>query len=327
MKEAPRKFLPLKAAPEPGDRLVAVPCYVLPANMAERGLFTRLTIKEVTAVVDASRGTAEIIGGCVEPCEIPEIPDDIKILPARLRPSEAEDAALAAVSAASPRRMEARAPSFGAFLQAQQRGLSGAAPLYNTRPPAHRRLYRREQRSRVVDRIPYLVYSFGSVITKAAPPRPLSPSSSFPPWRSAILREIERPRPYPPFFFSLPRARCPSPRRKRSKIISLSISCTPGPSSSTVILHEFPASSTETFICPVSPPLCSVYLCAFSHEVQQRAAQVAVDAPDRRPIRRGDFDADLFFMRQSLYFVAHVGDQLLEVHSAERRQLGHCVRV
>ena len=103
MKEAPRKFLPLKAAPEPGDRLVAVPCYVLPANMAERGLFTRLTIKEVTAVVDASRGTAEIIGGCVEPCEIPEIPDDIKILPARLRPSEAEDAALAAVSAASPR--------------------------------------------------------------------------------------------------------------------------------------------------------------------------------------------------------------------------------
>ena len=103
MNEAPKKFLPLKAAPEAGDRLVAVPCYVLYANMAERGLFTRLTIREVTAVVDASRGTAEIINGCVEPCEIPEIPEDIKILPARLKPSEAEGAALAAAAAASPR--------------------------------------------------------------------------------------------------------------------------------------------------------------------------------------------------------------------------------
>lgn len=103
MKEAPRKFLPLKAGPEPGDRLVAVPCYVLSANMAERGLLTRLTVKEVTAVVDAARGSAVIVDGAVEPREMPEIPEDIKILPARLKPSEAEGAALAAVSAASPR--------------------------------------------------------------------------------------------------------------------------------------------------------------------------------------------------------------------------------
>ena len=67
MKEAPRKFLPLKAEPAPGDRLVAVPCYVLSANMAERGLLTRLTVKEVTAGVDAARGAAVIVAGAVEP--------------------------------------------------------------------------------------------------------------------------------------------------------------------------------------------------------------------------------------------------------------------
>lgn len=103
MKDAPRKFLPLKAEPEQGDRLVAVPCYVLSANMAERGLLSRLTVKEVTAVVDAARGTAVIIEGSVEPREMPEIPDDIKILPARLTHAEAESAASAAVSSASPR--------------------------------------------------------------------------------------------------------------------------------------------------------------------------------------------------------------------------------
>ena len=72
-------------------------------DMAERGLLTRLTVKEVTAVVDAARGSAVIVDGAVEPREMPEIPEDIKILPARLKPSEAEGAALAAVSAASPR--------------------------------------------------------------------------------------------------------------------------------------------------------------------------------------------------------------------------------
>ncbi len=104
MEEAPgKKFLPLKAEPERGDRLVAAPCYLLHANMAERGLFTRLTVKEVTAIVDASRGTAEIVDGLIEPCENPLVPDDVKIIPARLTPAEAEEAAFSAASAASPR--------------------------------------------------------------------------------------------------------------------------------------------------------------------------------------------------------------------------------
>ena len=100
MKEAPRKFLPLKAEPEPGDRLVAVPCYVLSANMAERGLLTRLTVKEVTAVVDAARGSAVIVDGAVEPREMPEIPDDIKSSP----PASSPPRPRALRSPQSPRR-------------------------------------------------------------------------------------------------------------------------------------------------------------------------------------------------------------------------------
>ena len=98
-----------------------------------------------------------------------------------------------------------------------------------------------------------------------------------------------------------------------------------------VVVYRYPPRISRVFDGDLYMPRLSAallrVLVGVFHEVQQRAAQVAVNAPDRRLFRRGDFDTDLFLMRQSLYFVAHVGDQLLEVHSAERRQLGHCVRV
>lgn len=103
MEEASRKFLPVKVKPEPGDKLVAAPCWVLTANMVQRGLFTRLTVKPVTALVNATTGEAEIIDEELTAPEEFSAPSEIKLLPAKLSRAAAEEAVLAAVSAASPR--------------------------------------------------------------------------------------------------------------------------------------------------------------------------------------------------------------------------------
>lgn len=103
MEEAPRKFLPVKVKPEPGDKLVAAPCWVLTANMVQRGLFTRLTAKPVTALVNAATGAAEIIGEKLAALEDFPLPSEIKMLPVKLTRAAAEDAVRAAVAAESPR--------------------------------------------------------------------------------------------------------------------------------------------------------------------------------------------------------------------------------
>lgn len=89
--------------PEPGDKLAAVPFYALPANIAERGVFTRLKIKPVTALVNASSGAAEIIEEEIVPAEYSGLPAGIKTAPVKLSRAEAEGAAVAAASASSPR--------------------------------------------------------------------------------------------------------------------------------------------------------------------------------------------------------------------------------
>ena len=98
MEEAPRKFLPVKVEPEPGDKLVAAPCWILTANMVQRGLFTRLTAKPVTALVNAATGAAEIIDEELAVSEDFSAPSEIK-----LSRAAAEEAVLAAVAAESPR--------------------------------------------------------------------------------------------------------------------------------------------------------------------------------------------------------------------------------
>ena len=63
------------------------------------------------------------------------------------------------------------------------------------------------------------------------------------------------------------------------------------------------------------------------HEIQQGAAQVAVDALDRGVIGRADLNRYVFLMRKRLYLIANVGDELAKVHIAERLTLRHRVRV
>lgn len=103
MSETPRKFLPFKAEPEADDRAVAAPCYIFAANMVEHGLFARLKVTDVTVLVDAYHGEAEIIRGAVELRERPELFQKTEIIPARLSRNEAMETALAAAGAAAPR--------------------------------------------------------------------------------------------------------------------------------------------------------------------------------------------------------------------------------
>lgn len=103
MEEATRKFLPVRVKPEPGDKLVAAPCWMLKANMVQRGLFTRLSAKPVTALVNAATGAAEIIDGELSASEDFSAPSEIKLLPVKLSRAAAEEAVLAAVAAESPR--------------------------------------------------------------------------------------------------------------------------------------------------------------------------------------------------------------------------------
>ena len=60
MKEAPEGFLPLQVMPEKGDRVILSPAYVFPANIMERGLFTKVSLISKTVVVDAANGRTSI---------------------------------------------------------------------------------------------------------------------------------------------------------------------------------------------------------------------------------------------------------------------------
>ena len=60
MKEAPGGFLPLQVMPEKGDRVILSPAYVFPANIMERGLFTKVSLISKTVVVDAANGRTSI---------------------------------------------------------------------------------------------------------------------------------------------------------------------------------------------------------------------------------------------------------------------------
>src|SRR5206468_2174205 len=73
-------------------------------------------------------------------------------------------------------------------------------------------------------------------------PGPSSSKAMEPPWRTTISRAIANPRPVPP----VSRLREPSALAKRSKTRVRSSEDTPGPSSLTVIVAEFPSVPTST---------------------------------------------------------------------------------
>lgn len=58
----PNGYLPMKVRPEPDDRLILSPVYILPVESMERGIFSRPRYVFETVLVDGSSGTAVLCG-------------------------------------------------------------------------------------------------------------------------------------------------------------------------------------------------------------------------------------------------------------------------
>lgn len=96
--DRPELFLPLKIFPEAGDEVLLSPVYLLPVNIMERGLLTRVKLTTKTVLVDASSGRASSCDGRVKLCAARELPAAARELPVKLSPAEAEAVAETAAS-------------------------------------------------------------------------------------------------------------------------------------------------------------------------------------------------------------------------------------
>lgn len=61
----PEGYLPFKISPEPGDRLIKAPVWVVHVDLMERGIFIGVKMRSAAVLVDASNGRSSTANECV----------------------------------------------------------------------------------------------------------------------------------------------------------------------------------------------------------------------------------------------------------------------